>query len=249
MRFFYLIIALLLFFSCQQVSNVPTKIIAKNIAVDSTTKSSTAIDSVVSIYSKDLTKEIKKVLSYTPKDLVRTDGVMQSTLGNLMADLCYEIANPIFKEKTKKSIDFAMFNYGGIRAGIPKGEVTVENAFNLMPFENEFVVAELKGEKIIQLVSYFIKNNRAHPLSKQVQLIINKGDYSLKINQKPFDKKKTYKVLTSDYLQSGGDKMNFFGNPIQLTKLDVKIRDAILIHFRKKDTLKSIIDNRVLVKK
>lgn len=249
MRFFYFIIALLLFFSCQQVSNVPTKIIAKNIAIDSTTKSSTAIDSVVSIYSKDLTKEIKKVLSYTPKDLVRTDGVMQSTLGNLMADLCYEIANPIFKEKTKKSIDFAMFNYGGIRAGIPKGEVTVENAFKLMPFENEFVVAELKGEKIIELVSYFIKNDRAHPLSKQVQLIINKGDYSLKINQKPFDKKKTYKVLTSDYLQSGGDKMNFFANPIQLTKLDVKIRDAILIHFRKKDTLEGVIDNRVLVKK
>ena len=49
-------------------------------------------------------------------------------------------------------------------------------------------------------------------------------------------------------MQSGGDKMNFFANPVQLTKLDVKIRDAILTHFRKKDTLKSVIDNRVIVK-
>lgn len=247
-RFFYLLISLVFIYSCQKENKQLTKIVAKNITVDSTLQSLGVIDSVVKIYSKDLTKEMEKVLSYTSKDLVKTDGVMESTLGNLMADLCYEIANPIYIEKTQQSIDFAMFNYGGIRAGIPKGEVTVENAFELMPFDNELVVAELKGEKVVELINYFIKNKKAHPISKQVELLIGKQGYTLKVNQKPFDKSKTYSVLTSDYLQSGGDKMIFFKNPKELTNLHVKIRDVILMHFRRNDTLKSVIDNRVIVK-
>jgi 5'-nucleotidase len=247
MRFLYLLITLGLIFSCQKENREPTKITAENIAIDNTILSSSTIDSVVAPYSKKLTSEMDKILSYTSKDLVRYDGEMQSTLGNLMADLCYEIANPIFNKKTNKNIDFAMFNYGGIRAGIPKGAVTTENAFNLMPFENELVVAELSGEKIMELVYYFVKNKKAHPLSKQVQLKIMGEDYKLKINGNSFDKNKTYQILTSDYLQNGGDRMLFFANPKELTKLDVKIRDAILIHFKKSDTLKSVIDNRVIL--
>lgn len=245
---FLLAFLLVLFISCKKENLTLTKITAKNIAIDSTVLSSKKIDSIVAPYSKKLVLEIEKVLTFTPKDLVRTDGVMQSTLGNLMADLCYEIANPIFEEKNNQNIDFAMLNYGGIRAGIPKGEVTTENAFNLMPFENELVVAEIKGEKVIELIDYFIKGKRAHPLSKHIQLVIEKGDYQLNINGIPFDKNKTYSVLTSDYLQNGGDRMNFFANPKKLTKLDVKVRDAILTYFEKVDVLNPIIDNRVILK-
>ena len=244
---FLLAFLLFLFISCKKENLMLTKITAKNIAIDSTVLSSKKIDSVVAPYSKKLVLEMEKVLTFTPKDLVRTDGVMQSSLGNLMADLCYEITNPIFKEKTNESIDFAMLNYGGIRAGIPKGEVTTENAFNLMPFENELVVAEIKGEKVIELIEYFTKGKKAHPLSKQVQLTIDKDDFKLKINEIIFDKNKTYSVLTSDYLQNGGDRMNFFANPKKLTKLDVKVRDAILTYFEKVEVLEPVIDNRVIL--
>lgn len=68
-----------------------------------------------------------------------------------------------------------MFNYGGIRAKISKGPVTIAITFELMPFENELVVAELTGEKVVDLVSYFIKNKEAHPLSKQFQLVMSKA--------------------------------------------------------------------------
>ena len=88
------------------------------------------------------------VLSYTPHNLVRTDGELESSLGNLLADLCYEKGNPIFNSRTGKNIDFALFNYGGIRAGITQGNITTQNAFNLMPFENSLVVLELTSEKI-----------------------------------------------------------------------------------------------------
>ena len=165
-----------------------------------------------------------------------------------MADLSIEMANPVFNKKTNETIDFAMFNYGGIRAIIPKGEVAVERAFKIMPFENELVVVELTGKKIQELVSYFINNKKAQPLSKNVELTITKNAYDLKINNIPFDKSKTYRVLTSDYLQSGGDKMTFFKKPKKITKLDYKVRDAMIDYFKKVDTLQSVIDNRVIVK-
>ena len=44
----------------------------------------------------------------------------------------------------------------------------------------------------------------------------------------PFDKYKTYKVITSDYLSAGGDKMEFFKNAIKVETTGYKIRDAII---------------------
>lgn len=240
----------LLLVSCKKTNTKTelTKITAKTIAVDSTLQSSVAIDSFIAPYKKELTAEMQAKLSFAPKDFLKNDGTVQSSLGNLMADLCFAIANPIYKEKTNTAIDFAMFNHGGIRATIPQGEVTKERAFKLMPFENELVVATLSGEKVMELVDYFVKNKRAHPLSKNIALVIEDDKYSLKINGKPFDKEKTYAVLTSDFLQGGGDKMYFFKNPEKLIKLDYKVRDAIINYFKQTDTLQATVDNRVIIK-
>ena len=39
--------------------------------------------------------------------------------------------------------------------------------------------------------------------------------------------------------------MNFFKNPVKLTPLNYKMRDAIIAYFQKVDTLQTAIDNRV----
>ncbi len=235
---------LLFLFSCKEEKKSLVKITAKSIKVDSTLTSDENIENVIAPFRDKMQASINTVITYTKKDLVRIDGELESSLGNLMADLSFERANPIFTEKTNKNIDFAMFNYGGIRAGIPAGEVTNKHAFELMPFENSLVVVELTPEKIEELVAYLIKNNKAHPLSKQIKLNVKNEGYSLSINGVSFDKGRNYFVLTSDYLQSGGDKMDFFKNPVNLHKLDYKVRDAIIDYFKSKDTLESNLDGR-----
>lgn len=235
--------------SCKKTEHQLTKITAKNIVIDSAMVPSSEIDSIVAPFKKQLNAEMQQVFCYAPKKLDKNNGDRQSSLGNLMADMPYEIANPIFKEKTGQPIDFALFNHGGIRAIVPAGDVTKERAFKLMPFENELVVTTLTGDKMLELLDYFIKSKRAHPLSKEVSLTIYSDEsYSFKINGKEFDSKATYNVLTSDYLQHGGSGMNFFKAPKKLTKLDLKLRDAILDYFKKVDTLKATIDNRVIIK-
>lgn len=248
LKYCYLLIAIFILHSCKNTEAHLSKIRAKTIAVDNSYKANAAIDSVISPYKNKLQSDMEEVLCYNPKKLVKFDGEMQSTAGNFMADSCFEIANPIFKKQTNEEIDFVLFNHGGIRASIPKGDVTRERAFKIMPFENELVITKLSGTKVQELFEFFTKKKTAHPLSKNVQLTVNGDQFSVKINGKPFDKTKSYNVMTNDYLFNGGNRMTFFANPEKLTVLNLRVRDAIIAYFSKVDQLNTTIDNRVIVK-
>ena len=236
-----------LLIACKNNSHEVSKINAKQLKIGNDIKQDSSIIQLFTPYKKKMTKEITKSLSFSPKILERTDGNLQSTLGNLVADLSYEKANELFKNKTGKTVDFSMSNYGGIRAAIMKGDVTVSNAFELMPFDNTLVVVELNYDKIKALFNYFVAKKRAHPLSKNIQLTIENDSYNVLINGKPIKKDRTYFVATSNYLQKGGDGMIFFSEPESLFDSNFLIRDAIVDYFESKDTLRATLDDRVII--
>ena len=236
-----------LLIACKNNSYEVSKINAKQLKIVDEVNQDSSIIQLFTPYKKKMTKEITKSLSFSTKILERTDGNLQSTLGNLVADLSYEKANELFKNKTGKTVDFSMSNYGGIRAAIMKGDVTVSNAFELMPFDNTLVVVELNYDKIKALFNYFVAKKRAHPLSKNIQLTIENDSYNLLINGKPIKKDRTYFVATSNYLQKGGDGMIFFSEPESLFDSNFLIRDAIVDYFESKDTLRANLDDRVII--
>ena len=236
-----------LIIACKNNSYEVSKINAKQLKIVDEVNQDSSIIQLFTPYKKKMTKEITKSLSFSPKILERTDGNLQSTLGNLVADLSYEKANELFKNKTGKTVDFSMSNYGGIRAAIMKGDVTVSNAFELMPFDNTLVVVELNYDKIKALFNYFVAKKRAHPLSKNIQLTIENDSYNVLINGKPIKKDRTYFVATSNYLQKGGDGMIFFSEPESLFDSNFLIRDAIVDYFESKDTLRATLDDRVII--
>lgn len=239
-----LLFTALLIIGCKNEPQYLVKIEGKVLPITEEISSKKAIEAIIQPYKETVEKEMNTVLSFTPKNLTRVDGELESSLGNLMADMCYKKANAVFNKQTEKNIDFAMFNYGGIRAAISKGEIFYKNAFKLMPFENSLVVVELTAEKVAELTNYLITQNKAHPLSKHISLVVLENDYKLTINNTPLDNSKTYFVLTSDYLQNGGDNMTFFKDPINLYKLDYKVRDAIIDYFKETDTIKVALDGR-----
>lgn len=243
-KFIISIFTIVLFFSCKNEPQHLLKIEGKLLPITSEITSNKNIENFVKPYREKIKKEMSNILSYTPINLTREDGKLESTLGNLMADMCYQEANPIFNKKTGENIDFALFNFGGVRASIPKGNITMQHAFNLMPFENQLVVVELSSKKIKELVTYLITKKKAHPISKQVSLVFTNNGYNFKINDKPLNDSKTYFVLTSDYLQHGGDHMDFFKNPINLYKINYKVRNAIIDYFKETDTIRINLDGR-----
>lgn len=238
------VLFLSLFLACNYQQKELIKITGKQLPVTDSIIENQVINDSIFPYKIKVEEEMNTQISFTPIDLTRLDGNLESSLGNLMADICYEKANFIFESRTGKMVDFAMFNYGGIRAGISAGPITNMNAFKLMPFENTLVVVELTFEKLTELVAYLIEADTAHPLSKEIQLTLNEGTYSLKINGKSIDQNKTYFVATSDYLQGGGDNMNFFKNPVSLFKTDYKVRNALIDYFKENDTIKVALDGR-----
>ena len=124
-----LFFTILLFVNCKNEPQYLVKIEGKLLPITEEIPSKKAIEEIIQPYKNKVEKEMNTILSFTPINLTRVDGELESSLGNLMADMCYLRANAVFNTQTEKNIDFAMFNYGGIRAAISKGEIYYKNAF------------------------------------------------------------------------------------------------------------------------
>lgn len=235
-----------LIFSCRQQENHLTRIEGKLLPIDSKTEKDSTITHLIAPFKEELKGKMNTVLAYCPSNLSKERTQPETAIGNFMADLCFTRGNTVFKKETGKNIDFVLLNAGGIRSGIGKGAVTTKSAYEVMPFENNMVVAELSYKNIQLLFAYLAESKMAHPISKNLRVTIkNNKVKSIKLNDKSLADRSFF-VLTSDYLQRGGDRMNFFKNPISLTDLHYKIRTAILDELAEIDTIKAIEDKRII---
>ena len=238
---------LLLIFSCNQELHV-NKIEGKRIDINDSIVSNKAIEDFIKPYRENVNKNLDSVISYAPETYTKSDGELNTAIGNLMADAVYSESNPIFNKRTGKTIDFVLLNHGGIRSIISKGNITARTAYEVMPFDNSVVVVALKGEQVNQMMTYLSKAKRAHPVSNQLQLILDKNDKvsSATINGEQIDKERTYYIASNDYLYNGGDRMTFFHPNDSLYVLDYKIRNVLIDYFKKVDTLHPKRDNRFI---
>ncbi len=205
------------------------------------------IDSYITPYRKHINKDLDSIISYSPETLDKNKGEWQSNIGNFMADACMELANPIFLKRENKKIDITLFNNGGIRSIIPKGNITKRTAFEVMPFENSLIVIALKGEQIKALAQHIITERKPHPLNG-LKIILNKENVITNIlfNEQPIDNNKIYNVLTSDYLANGGDNMTFFLKNEGSYDLNYKIRNVLIDYFYKYKTIEASNSPRII---
>jgi 2',3'-cyclic-nucleotide 2'-phosphodiesterase (5'-nucleotidase family) len=237
----------LLILSCNQDFHL-SKIEGKRIDINDSIVSDQSIEDFVKPYRVRINKNLDSVISYAPETYSKSDGELNTAIGNLMADAVFSESNPVFKKRTGKNIDFVLLNHGGIRSIISEGNISARTAYEVMPFENSVVVVALKGEQVLQMMTYLSKAKRAHPVSNQVQLTVDKNFeiVTATIDGKPIDETKTYYVATNDYLSNGGDRMTFFQPNDSLYVLNYKIRNVLIDYFNKKDTLNPKRDNRFI---
>ncbi|MBT8319205.1 MAG: 5'-nucleotidase C-terminal domain-containing protein [Gramella sp.] len=228
-------------------NTVVTEISTNRIQINNSIKEQQAIKEFIAPFKEHLNKTLDSSLAHNPVLLSKNDGDMNTALGNLMADALMIQANPIIKNRAGRDIDMVLLNHGGIRAELPQGEVTARSAYNLMPFENEIVVAELTGKQIKKMLKYLENAKSAHPVSG-IKIIADKKYNIIEstIAGKKIEDEQTYFVATSDYLFHGGDNMDFFKDPVNLYHSDYKIRNALIDYFTKVDTIKAEIDDRYI---
>ncbi len=232
------------FFSCGDTVSV-AKIEGQQIEITASIKTSDSIENFVSPYRKRIDALLDSALAYSPLTISKTDGTYNTTAGNLLADIVLSEAGPIFESRTGEKIDFVLLNHGGIRSIIPKGKVTARSAYEMMPFENSIVVAKLNGKSVQNLVLYLRDFGRPHPISG-LQVILNQENaiQCIRIQGKLLDENRAYNIATSDYLLNGGDNMVFFKDAEKVTKIDYKIRNAMIDYFNKVDTITPVVDDR-----
>jgi len=203
-------------------------------------------ESMIAPYRDSLELTMNTILVQNEVPLTR--GIPESTLGNLIADLLLERAQTEMPDSLLP--DLCLINIGGLRVDLPAGGITVGKVFELMPFENELDVLKLSPEKVDEMIRY-INSVGGQPLSGlNVSMSSNPGSTTYVLEDGSKIEEYLY-VVTSDYLADGGDKMDFFKNPMERIKTGIKIRDAIIDDFRIKGLagkqLQSGLDGRVSV--
>lgn len=245
-KYFILCLCLLCFFSCKEEMHLE-RIEGKRIEINDSISGATKIEDFIKPYREHVNKNLDSVLAYSVDTYSKTDGELNTAIGNMMADAVLEQSNSVFKSRTGNNIDFVLLNHGGIRSILSKGSVTPRNAYEIMPFENSVVVTELKGEHVNKLIAYLQRAKRAHPISGlKIKLDDDYEVIESTINGQPINENKTYYVATNDYLYSGGDRMDFFQKSDSLYVLDYKIRNVLIDYFKKLDTINPVIDDRFI---
>jgi 2',3'-cyclic-nucleotide 2'-phosphodiesterase (5'-nucleotidase family) len=69
--------------------------------------------------------------------------------------------------RTETGADFAFMNLGGVRDIVPKGQLTVRNIWEIMPFDNRVVTGKFKGRDLppVVLGSRQVEPNREYTLA------------------------------------------------------------------------------------
>ncbi|MCM4163512.1 hypothetical protein DHC50_07860 [Arenibacter sp. A80] len=244
-KHFVIIATIFLTLGCTESVPKLKSIEGERIQINYSSSSKDSIENVIGPYRNRINQILDSVLAYAPMAISKTDDGLNSPAGNLMADIVMQEVNPVFTARTGKQIDFVLLNFGSIRSVISPGNITERTAYEIMPFENSVVIAELDGKAIRALVSFLIKSGVPHPIAG-IQIIVdkNKSLQAVNIQGKPFDENRTYYVATSNYLVTGGDNMDFLKGYISLTDSDYLIRNTLIDHFKKIDTLTAATDDR-----
>lgn len=232
--------------SCQQ-KYLTKETNSELLLVDQQINPDQEIELMIFEYRSQLDEEMNQVLAYSPFPMRKSSP--EGLLNNFVADLVLEVADELYIPEDGEEIDFCLLNYGGLRANLPEGPITRARVFEIMPFENEMVVLTLTGEKAYELFEYVASSDRGMPISG-LKIGIRNGTLGYVLIQgKEFDRNKNYKVVTSDYLAEGGDRMRFFLEPLNTEMVGMRIRDAIILYMEREtasgNKLFSELDGRI----
>lgn len=168
----------------------------------------------------------------------------ESPLSNLLCDILVSIS-----AKFHERVDFSVYNIGGMRAALPKGEVTYGDILDVAPFENKICFVSLSGEHVLQLFRQ-IAATGGEGVSKGVKLTITKDGKLIKalLNGKEILKNKKYRISTIDYIAQGNDHLEAFKSSTDIVMPHGHVNNArvlIVSYFRDCKAKNIVVDSKV----
>ncbi|KAF9995413.1 hypothetical protein BGZ80_000342 [Entomortierella chlamydospora] len=192
-----------------------------------------------------------------------SDATLQYVRNSNLASTTTTTATPSRNPK-KPWADVAIINSGGIRAGISKGNFTVENAVTILPFGSVVLQTPMKGQELLtsleavavgrrvdngKTVTSFIQVSGMRFVYDPSQNATGKAIIKAEIQDKnkkwrKISPAKTYSVVTNDFMLNGGDnvflKLNRTGT-IQYVKHETILMDYV----KKVKVIKPYVNGRI----
>ncbi|MCQ2289895.1 MAG: bifunctional metallophosphatase/5'-nucleotidase [Muribaculaceae bacterium] len=128
---------------------------------------------------------------------------------NWLCDAVMDIIKTMYNGK----VDLCIMNKGGIRQDMPKGMVSEGLINSTFPFDNRFMVLDIKGKDLIE--AFRVMSLRGgDAVSKQVSVVYNSKNeiLSAKLNGKQIKPEQSYKLVTINFLANGGDFLDSLRN-------------------------------------
>jgi 5'-nucleotidase / UDP-sugar diphosphatase len=194
---------------------------------------------IVDKYESQVKTEFSKVVGTAAADLTRAS-TGESGLGDMVTDAMRDASGA----------QIAFQNGGGIRADIPKGPITVEQVFTALPFDNNLVSMDLTGEQIRELLEKSVLSENILQVSGiQIEYDLSKPAgakvTSVQVAGKPMEDQAIYRVVTNDFLASGGNQFNVFKRGRNITMGPLQ-RDAAADYIQKNSPITVQVRNRIV---
>ncbi|MBK3517981.1 5'-nucleotidase C-terminal domain-containing protein [Carboxylicivirga marina] len=211
------------------------------IKTDSLVGSGRLIEAIISPYRDSLKLEMGKVIGKAEYEL--SGGFPEGLLSNFVTDLV-----PVECERNGfQKPDICIVNVKGLRIPISKGDITVENIYQLMPFENEIVYLTMSKDQVLELFD-FMASVGGDGMSGASFGINGARAVDIRVQNKRLENR-NYIIATSDYLADGGDHFEVFQTAIERKSTGLKVRDAIIKHIKELtasgDMISSKLDKRI----
>ena len=152
-----------------------------------------------------LDKEMSVVVGYCDAELASF--APASPLSNFLTDILLEKAPDYATDTNFQHCDLSLLNFGGIRASLDAGEITVSDIFAISPFDNYLVFLEIKGSELRKMFSRFEERRNNAPYAGAKVVYLSGRPTKILVQGKPIDNNQLYRMVTLNFIAEGGDNI------------------------------------------
>lgn len=203
-----------------------------------------AVLKTVQSYADKIAAQMQQVVGRSDFEFLnarKADG--DAPIGNLIADALRDQAKA----------DVGIMNSGGIRAPLPKGDVTRGMVLSMLPFDNKLVHFPVSGALLQQILNFAAsKSGKSGSLQVSgIAFVVEGGKaVAITVGGRPLDPAKTYRVATIDYLAAGNDGAEVFKQvpATAMTETGLLVRDAFTAYMQHHKVLQNPPGGRIQVR-
>lgn len=196
--------------------------IAPNGSVHKSSSAAAKVASVVMAAQPRMAR-VKEVIAYSEAEMPTMK--KECPLSNWFVKIIMDKVSAL----SGRSVDVGIGNFGGIRLGMPEGEVILDDILSMFPFKNNVVYLELRGSDLRRIFEKMAAT-RFQAIGGVDILAENGRLVRANIGGQPIDDGKMYSVATISFLLYGGDSLTLAENAENMKIYDVAIVDVALEH-------------------